>query len=204
MSAGRWIITDGLRWHFDAGSDALDFTSGPDEEVRHWLADRFDRLAVSEIGERELTDALALRAAIARLAAAKADGANAAPDDIDTLNLFAATPDVPPVLAGGRRQAGAGRIRVGQALSTLARDAVAVIGADDGRMRRCDARDCRIVFHDESRTGTRRWCSMQRCGNRAKVKAFRERALELQAGAIPGRHRDAGPDARLGRRIPAS
>jgi len=176
MSAGRWVITDGARWFFDAGADSLDFTSGPDSEVRHWLAERFDRLPIGEIGDRELVDALGLRQAIGRLAAAKADGVAPAPDDVDTLNLFAATPDVPPVLAGGRRQAGAGSIRVGQALSSLARDAVAIIGADDGRLRRCDADDCRMVFHDESRTGTRRWCSMQRCGNRAKVRAFRAKA----------------------------
>ena len=147
MSAGRWIITDGARWFFDAGADSLDFTSGPDTEVRHWLAERFERLPIAEIGERELVDALGLREAITRLAAARADGVAPAPDDVDTLNLFAATPDVPPVLAGGRRQAGAGSIHVGQALSSLARDAVSMLGADaaaDGRLRRCDAPDCRI------------------------------------------------------------
>jgi predicted RNA-binding Zn ribbon-like protein len=179
VSAGRWLITDGARWFFDAGADSLDFTSGPDSEARHWLAERFDRLPIDEIGERELVDALGLRAAIARLAAASADRVALAPDDVDTLNLFAATPDVPPVLAGGRRQAGAGSIRVGQALSSLARDAVAMIAADAAgadRLRRCDADDCRMVFHDESRTGSRRWCSMARCGNRAKVRAFRARS----------------------------
>jgi predicted RNA-binding Zn ribbon-like protein len=31
------------------------------------------------------------------------------------------------------------------------------------------------VFRDESRTANRRWCSMQRCGNRAKVRAHRAR-----------------------------
>lgn len=180
MSAGRWIITDGARWFFDAGADCLDFTSGPDGEAPHWLRERFDRLAADGIGERGLVDALALRAAITRMAAASADRLELAPDDVDTLNLFAATPDVPPVLAGGHRQAGAGGIRLGQVLSTLARDAVALLAAEaDGaaRIRRCAASDCGIVFHDESRTGTRRWCSMQRCGNRAKVRAFRERAL---------------------------
>ena len=178
MSAGRWLITDGARWFFDAGADSLDFTSGPDSEVRHWLAERYQRLPIAEIGDRELQDALALRAAIGRLSAASADRLPLAPDDVDTLNLFAATPDVPPVLAGGRRQAGAGSIRVGQALSSLARDAVTMLGADSegaDRLRRCDADDCRMVFHDESRTNNRRWCSMQRCGNRAKVRAHRER-----------------------------
>ena len=90
------------------------------------VGQRFERLPIAEIGERELVDALGLRQAIGRLAAAKADGGSPAPDDVDTLNLFAATPDVPPVLTGGRRQAGAGSIRVGQALSSLARDAVAI------------------------------------------------------------------------------
>lgn len=117
------------------------------------------------------------------MAAASADRLALAPDDVDTLNLFAATPDVPPVLAGGQRQAGAGSIRLGQVLSTLARDAVTMFAAEaegTDRIRRCAADDCDIVFHDESRTGTRRWCSMQRCGNRAKVRAFRERALSDQ------------------------
>lgn len=177
MSRGRYVITEGTRWFFDAGSDSLDFTAGPDSEVRHWLVERFDRLVARDIAERDIADALTLRAAITRLAAASADGHDGRPDDIDTLNLFAATPDVPPLLAGGRRQAGAGRIRVGQVLSSLARDAITVLATGDGRLRRCDAEGCEVVFHDESRTGSRRWCSMARCGNRAKVRAFRTRQL---------------------------
>lgn len=184
MSRGRWLETDGVRWHFDAGADSLDFTSGADSELGGWLVERFDRLAAEEVDDRAMIDALALRAAIARVAAASADGAPPDDEDVDTINLFAATPDVPPVLAGGRRQAGAARIRVGQVLSSLARDAVALLTEastpeGSGRIRRCAADDCRLVFHDESRTVTRRWCSMSRCGNRAKVRAFRERALEL-------------------------
>ena len=78
------------------------------------------------------------------------------PDDIDTVNLFAATPDIPPALAGGQRQAGAGRIRVGQVLSTLARDAIDVFSAlDEGRVRACDADDLphglpRRIPHEQS------------------------------------------------------
>ena len=43
------------------------------------------------------------------------------------------------------------------------------------RVRECAADDCAIVFYDESRSNNRRWCSMQRCGNRAKVRAHRAR-----------------------------
>jgi len=176
MSSGRILETDGVRWLFDAGADSLDFTSGSEADVAGWLAERFPRLTPNDIDDRTLVDALALRAAITRLASAAADAGELRPDDVDTLNLFAATPDVPPVMPGGRRQAGAGGIRVGQVLSTLARDAVTMLTTEPERIRRCAADDCRMVFHDESRTGSRRWCSMSRCGNRAKVRAFRVRA----------------------------
>ena len=47
---------------------------------------------------------------------------------------------------------------------------------------RATASDCAIVYLDTSRAATRRWCSMQRCGNRAKVRAHRARKA-VQAAA---------------------
>ena len=97
-------------------------------------------------------------------------------DDIDTINLYAATPNIPPALAGGGRQAGRSSVRVGQALATIARDAVTLFGeVGPGRIRECAADDCQLIFYDESRSNNRRWCSMQRCGNRSKVRAHRAR-----------------------------
>jgi len=43
------------------------------------------------------------------------------------------------------------------------------------RVRECAAHDCGWLFLDTSRNRSRRWCSMQSCGNRAKVQEFRER-----------------------------
>jgi predicted RNA-binding Zn ribbon-like protein len=43
------------------------------------------------------------------------------------------------------------------------------------RYRICPADDCLEAFLDDSRSGNRRWCSMELCGNRAKVRAFRDR-----------------------------
>jgi predicted RNA-binding Zn ribbon-like protein len=179
----------GTPWFFDAGSDSLEFayTGGllRDElderlhepgDLARWLTARVERVD-PDVTERDLADAKLLRDALAHLYVAAALAAPLPPDDVDTVNLFAATPDIPPALAGGRRQAGAGRVRVAQVLSALARDAVAILGGtDENRVRSCDDPTCRMVFHDESRTGNRRWCSMERCGNRAKVRAHRERA----------------------------
>lgn len=43
------------------------------------------------------------------------------------------------------------------------------------RFRLCDDPGCRTVFYDRSKNHSGRWCSMRSCGNRAKVRAFRER-----------------------------
>jgi predicted RNA-binding Zn ribbon-like protein len=188
---GQWFHSDDAqRWWFDSGSLALDFAytggmgaPGRWEQLREasdlsdWLGQRYSD--VGEVSERDLADALSLRAAIASLAHAASDGAQLQADDIDTVNLFAATPDIPPAIDGGHRHAGRSRVRAGQALSTIARDAVDLLAhTGEGRIRECDADDCQLVFYDESRTNNRRWCSMQRCGNRAKVKAFRAKEKE--------------------------
>ena len=41
------------------------------------------------------------------------------------------------------------------------------------RVRKCD--QCVLHFVDTSKKGTRRWCSMQLCGNRLKVAAYAAR-----------------------------
>ncbi|MFF9565271.1 CGNR zinc finger domain-containing protein [Leifsonia sp. NPDC014704] len=196
---GQWMEpSDGQRWWFDSGSLALDFAytgeladaadadSADTDPDRHavrdahglnaWLVERFPEVAPTA-GDREFRDARTLRTAIGRLARQASRGDELSPDDIDVVNLFAATPDIPPVLAGGGRQAGRTNARPHQALGTIARDAVRLFGPDvDGRIRECSADDCELVYLDTSRSGTRRWCSMQRCGNRAKVRAHRARA----------------------------
>lgn len=185
-STGQWLDeADGRRWWFDSGSLALDFAyTGPmrgasgerldsDGALAAWLGERFD--AVGD--DARLADALMLRDAIARLAIAAEASTTGEPGDVDVINLFAAMPDVPPSLSGGSRQAGRTHAAGRQTLSTLAREAVDLLGgAASGRLRRCDADDCRMLYLDTSRGGTRRWCSMQRCGNRAKVRAHRRRS----------------------------
>jgi hypothetical protein len=57
--------------------------------------------------------------------------------------------------------------------------AVAFLAELDGswkRFRECGAPDCRSVFYDRSKNRSGRWCTMAECGNRAKVRAYRERA----------------------------
>ncbi len=50
-----------------------------------------------------------------------------------------------------------------------------LVTGDLDRLRRCASPSCVLWFYDTSRSGARRWCSMQGCGNRAKVAAFNRR-----------------------------
>src|SRR5215469_15294952 len=52
---------------------------------------------------------------------------------------------------------------------------------DLNRVRKCG--QCVLHFYDTSKKGTRRWCSMQLCGNRLKVAAYaaRQRARATQS-----------------------
>ena len=44
---------------------------------------------------------------------------------------------------------------------------------DQTKIRKCS--NCVLHFYDTSKKGTRRWCSMQICGNRAKVATYAAR-----------------------------
>jgi len=45
--------------------------------------------------------------------------------------------------------------------------------AERSRVRKCG--QCVLHFYDTSKKGTRRWCSMQLCGNRLKIAAYAAR-----------------------------
>jgi predicted RNA-binding Zn ribbon-like protein len=63
-------------------------------------------------------------------------------------------------------------------VSAIARDAIDLVaGPHAERIRECAADDCSLIFVDLSRPGQRRWCSMERCGNRAKQRTRYRRAL---------------------------
>ncbi len=116
-----------------------------------------------------------LRAEIVRIASTVAGGTTPQPADIDVVNEVAARP---PLVRALRPEGGTTVVAptVAAALATLARDAVDLFGGPLARrIRICAAENCGLLFVDASRPGTRRWCSMQRCGTLAKVRRHRAR-----------------------------
>jgi predicted RNA-binding Zn ribbon-like protein len=59
---------------------------------------------------------------------------------------------------------------------------VEVIRADQwDRVRLCDADDCRSVYVDYSKNGSKRYCDTGNCGNRMNVNAYRARRARESA-----------------------
>jgi len=69
--------------------------------------------------------------------------------------------------------------RAGGVLGALGRIlAVAFLAQIDGswnHLKVCSSETCSAVFFDRSKNHSGRWCSMQECGNRNKVRAWRAR-----------------------------
>ncbi|MFI1363751.1 CGNR zinc finger domain-containing protein [Streptomyces griseochromogenes] len=83
---------------------------------------------------------------------------------------------VPGLAASGRLEWHADN-PVRATLALVARDTLDLITSPAlDRVRDCAGTACGALFLDTSRPGTRRWCSMDTCGNRAKKEALRRKA----------------------------
>lgn len=61
------------------------------------------------------------------------------------------------------------------ALVAVVLDALELARERPGQVRECAGERCSLVYLDTSRNHSRRWCSMERCGARAKSTAYYQR-----------------------------
>lgn len=96
--------------------------------------------------------------------------------DVEVLNRLARGPAL-PIAMDVTGRAVLPVLSVEEALAHVAREGIALLtGPLRERIRECAAVDCQLLFVDTSRPGRRQWCSMARCGNIAKTRAYRGRA----------------------------
>ncbi|HEU5030627.1 MAG TPA: ABATE domain-containing protein [Spirillospora sp.] len=149
------------------GEQAAETDGEPDGEQAGGRADAADLLA-----------ARALREAIHRLVTAALDGGPATCDPAprDLVNAAATRPVPVPALDPAGRLRHHAEDPVTAMLAVLARDALDLVTSTAlDRVRACAGDRCGALFLDTSRPGTRRWCSMNTCGNRAKKDALHAR-----------------------------
>lgn len=68
-------------------------------------------------------------------------------------------------------------LRLAEVMSSVARDAIELLAVEErSRLRQCAGHNCALVFFDDSRSGRRRWCAPQRCGDRTRARDYRARS----------------------------
>jgi predicted RNA-binding Zn ribbon-like protein len=136
-----------------------------------------------EEAERARSEALRLREALYGLFAAEAEGRDPPAAAADRLNraLADALPHRRLLHDGAAWRLGWAR-EPGELLSPLwpvVADAAELLAAGHGgRLRLCgghEALECSWLFLDPTKSGTKRWCSMSDCGNRAKARRHYQR-----------------------------
>lgn len=197
MPHGTRVLTasTGERVTFDAGSFSLELllTGGPGIyqhwEILHRPADLADwlvgsrlttvplRAADFRIQPGELRRVKQFRDTFLSVALALTRDEHPRAADLEVINYAAGPRPVPRLdpktLTPGLHLPVTGT----QVLGAAAADAIEqVASASSGRLRMCAADNCLLLFVDTSRPGNRRWCSMQRCGNRNKVHNYRAKS----------------------------
>ncbi len=174
---------------FDGGFRSLDLLAtlhrrndrriellGDVEALRRWS--RAAGLPISSqatISTDDLTSIIELREAIHELMTGDPSSSSAAAAQARQLVNAAARPP-----GHRRRLADDGTVTtepadVATLASSLARDAIDVLSSHRGHLKHCADDHCTTLFVDSSRGSRRRWCSMERCGTRSKVRAHRQR-----------------------------
>lgn len=122
--------------------------------------------------ERLLAETIVLREAIHRLFAATASGEPLPAADFACVNTALAKAPARSKLApgdGGWETAWMEVSAPALLAPVLWSAADLLLSRDRRRIRQCSNEKCRFLFIDESKNGTRRWCDMSSCGNRAKA-----------------------------------
>jgi predicted RNA-binding Zn ribbon-like protein len=178
-----------MEWVFDGGRPCVDLVNTLRDRklggrellvdvgaLAEWLTLAGLPAPRGRVGNHYLIKARELREAVDRVLRVVSAGERPAVADVRLLNVIAAA-EPAPVLelhidARGRpcRRTRTPADPAAAALSVLAADAIDLVTTSP-EIRICVAHDCGLRFLDASPKRNRQWCSMARCGNRAKARA---------------------------------
>ncbi len=184
-----------MRFSFHRGSLALDFVGtvgarasvAPEERLPDvdalavWLAEA-DLMHDAEPTGADLSAARKLREAVFQLGTAIVNMRALSRLALATLNEAAeGVRSGAPILDASRRVRWVSDAPFRLALGRVAYDAIRSFTTEPERLTVCEQADCGALLLSRSRSDRRRWCSMEACGNRAKVAAYRARQATRSA-----------------------
>lgn len=146
------------------------------ETLAAWLTSVDLAPAGLEAGEEDVRRARDLREALRALMFTNHDGADPAPEVLETLN--AAASRAPATLRFEGRSATLEPTATGVDAALADLLSIVAEAMSDGtwiRMKACMKESCRWAFYDCARNRSGRWCSMAVCGNRVKAQNYRRK-----------------------------
>ncbi|HEX9124357.1 MAG TPA: CGNR zinc finger domain-containing protein [Actinomycetota bacterium] len=146
------------------------------QSLRSFLVERGLLDPAERVTEAELASALRVREALHHMVALRGEGKDAAGDDVREIERAASEAALRLRFGGDRPRLEPAERGVKGAIGRVL--AVAFLARIDGSwngLKVCANETCTAVFFDRSKNHSGRWCSMQSCGNRNKVRAWRER-----------------------------
>lgn len=144
-------------------------------QLQTWLVEHDLAPATATFDTRDVQRALAVREALRAVLVAH-DTDEPVPDVEAANAVIASVPLHIQFARDGSTTLEPGSHGIDAALGRLL--AAIPAAATDGswaRAKICPSSDCQWAFYDQSRNRSRRWCSMDVCGNREKSKTFRAR-----------------------------
>jgi predicted RNA-binding Zn ribbon-like protein len=149
---------------------------GNAESLRVWLLGHHLIDGDTRVSRRDLGLAIELRDALRRTLLAHS-GLPLPSDEVGIVNeVLARLPLDVQIDASGEPRVVARGEGVTAALGRVVCDVAKArtLGTWD-RLKLCPAEDCLWAFFDSSKNRSRRWCSMNVCGNRTKTRTYRRR-----------------------------
>jgi predicted RNA-binding Zn ribbon-like protein len=175
-----WRTSDHAKDMLDSYGALLDWSSRKGV-LNQKQANALGRRAAKEDLAPVMTEALRLREAIYRIFSAIAHGRKAAQRDLEIVNEFL-TRSLSRMAVKETEEGYNWGLSCDTSpemmLYPIAESAAMLLTSDDlARVRECanEEEGCGSLFLDCSKSQTRRWCSMESCGNRAKSRAFYDR-----------------------------
>jgi predicted RNA-binding Zn ribbon-like protein len=160
-----------------------------DADLFRWArgAGLLERASATPASKRLHPSVRPLRAAIRLLLTAQLDRAAPPQAALARLNgILTRRPVVAPLdHRGGRFVRPAPALASTRELLTrIAEVAAQLLTSNEAaQLRACANSGCILLFVDRSKAGQRRWCSMQVCGNRAKVAAHHRREQQTESAS---------------------
>lgn len=154
--------------------EPVDRLREPDDLAR-WL-EQAGLASGASCDEHLLAEARELREAIYRALERARRGTEPRQGDLDLINAWARRPVRVAQIGPRLTRTWTDSVTAEAGLAYLAQASVDLIaGPELGLVRNCADAGCSLLFVDRSRPGRRRWCSMERCGNRSKTARYRQR-----------------------------